>query len=131
MFPYKFPINKKRPQQNMASTCSSHYLFVLCLITLVLVFSDQQKTVAADPTDGFTALPFDKSVYNIHKPYDLPVDQRYSFVNGVHKLWVYSTDKPFRQDSPTKPRTEINIGVSPSILINYLFPHFVIFFLIF
>lgn len=89
---------------------SSHYLFVLCLATLVLAFSDQQKTVAADPTDGFTALPFDKSVYNIHKPYDLPVDQRYSFVNGVHKLWVYSTDKPFRQGSPTKPRTEINIG---------------------
>ncbi|KAI5554356.1 hypothetical protein BDE02_19G006700 [Populus trichocarpa] len=43
------------------------------------------------------------------KPYDVPEDQRYSFVNGVHKCWVYSTDKPHTLTSQTKPRTEIAI----------------------
>jgi hypothetical protein len=55
-----------------------------------------------DPTNGFISLPLNLSYYHIQKPYDVPEDQRYSFVNGVHKCWVYSTDKP---------RTEIAIQV--------------------
>ncbi|KAI7752081.1 hypothetical protein M8C21_008382 [Ambrosia artemisiifolia] len=64
----------------------------------------------SNPTSGFTRLPFNKSHYVNHKPYNVPLDQRYSFINGVHKLWVYSNDKPFRSDSPTKPRSEISIN---------------------
>lgn len=64
-----------------------------------------------DPTQGFIDLPFNESFYSIQKPYDLPVDQRYSFTNGVHKFWVYSTDHSFSQNSPTKPRTELRIRV--------------------
>nr|TKS18326.1 citrate-binding protein-like [Populus alba] len=45
----------------------------------------------------------------LEKPYDVPEDQRYSFVDGVHKCWVYSTDKPHTLTSQTKPRTEIAI----------------------
>ncbi|CAA3029021.1 Citrate-binding protein [Olea europaea subsp. europaea] len=61
-------------------------------------------------THGFIELPFNTSFYHIQKPYDLPVEQRYSFINGVHKLWVFSTDKPLYRSSPTKPRSEISIS---------------------
>jgi len=64
-----------------------------------------------DPTNGFISLPLNLSYYHIQKPYDVPEDQRYSFVNGVHKCWVYSTDKPHTLTSQTKPRTEIAIQV--------------------
>ncbi|CAI9758295.1 unnamed protein product [Fraxinus pennsylvanica] len=63
-----------------------------------------------DPTHGFIELPFNSSFYHIQKPYNLPVEQRYSFINGVHKLWVLSTDKPLSRNSPTKPRSEIIIS---------------------
>ncbi|CAK9161232.1 unnamed protein product [Ilex paraguariensis] len=62
-----------------------------------------------DPTKGFISLPFNTSYYHIQKPYDVPEDQRYSFIDGVHKLWVYATDKPHTLTSQTKPRTEIAI----------------------
>ncbi|CAI0436505.1 unnamed protein product [Linum tenue] len=62
-----------------------------------------------DPTCGFTELPFNTSHYQIHKPFDLPVAQRYSFVDGIHDLWVYSTDKPLYNGSTTHPRSEIKI----------------------
>ncbi|KAJ9177754.1 hypothetical protein P3X46_012933 [Hevea brasiliensis] len=63
-----------------------------------------------DPTQGFIQLPFNTSHYHIQKPYDLPVSQRYSFLNEIHRLWVYSTDHPLSKNSPTKPRTEIIIS---------------------
>ncbi|KAJ8769534.1 hypothetical protein K2173_005137 [Erythroxylum novogranatense] len=62
-----------------------------------------------DLTKGFISLPLNRSNYNIQRPYDVPEDQRYSFINGVHKCWVYSTDKPHTPTSQTKPRTEIAI----------------------
>ncbi|KAK9271900.1 hypothetical protein L1049_002265 [Liquidambar formosana] len=50
-----------------------------------------------------------KSNFDIQRPYDVPVNQRYSFVNGIRKLWVFSTDKPHTPTSKTAPRTEIRI----------------------
>ncbi|KAJ1429718.1 Concanavalin A-like lectin/glucanase domain superfamily [Sesbania bispinosa] len=67
-------------------------------------------SVAVDPTQGFTRVSLDNSNFMIQKPYDVPVNQRYSFINGVHKFWVYSTDKPHMPNSDTKPRTEIRIN---------------------
>lgn len=63
-------------------------------------------------TQGFVSLPFNRSYYHIQKPYDVPEDQRYCFIDGVHKCWVYSTDKPHTTTSQTLPRTEIAIQVS-------------------
>ncbi|TKY73876.1 Citrate-binding protein [Spatholobus suberectus] len=74
---------------------------MICLTTL--------SSAAADPTDGFTRLPLSNSNFQVQKPYDVPVEQRYSFSNGVHKFWVYSTDKPHTPTSDTAPRTEIRI----------------------
>ncbi|MED6186795.1 hypothetical protein PIB30_070203 [Stylosanthes scabra] len=66
-------------------------------------------SAATDLTQGFTAVPLSNSNFQVQKPYDVPQDQRYSFINGVHKFWVYSTDKPFEPSSTTLPRTEIRI----------------------
>ncbi|XP_010030383.2 citrate-binding protein [Eucalyptus grandis] len=62
-----------------------------------------------DPTKGFVSLPLNQSNFNVQRPYDVPEDERYSFEHGVHKLWVYSSDKPFAPTSRTNPRTEIRI----------------------
>ncbi|KAI3699209.1 hypothetical protein L2E82_43339 [Cichorium intybus] len=59
---------------------------------------------------GFTRLPFNTNYYINHKPYNLPLEDRYSFINGVHKLWVFSTDEPFSRGSPTLPRSELFIN---------------------
>ncbi|KAK1415562.1 hypothetical protein QVD17_31345 [Tagetes erecta] len=62
-----------------------------------------------DPTLGFVSQPLDGSNFDIQKPYDIAVGERYTFVKGTHKLWVYNTDKPFKISSNTLPRTEIRI----------------------
>ncbi|KAJ4766675.1 Citrate-binding protein [Rhynchospora pubera] len=65
----------------------------------------------SDPTDGFTAVSLDESNFKLQQPYNLDPSERYSFENGIRKLWVYSNDEPFKQDSDTKPRTEIRMTV--------------------
>lgn len=62
--------------------------------------------MAASPTDGFTQVAF---TYAIQKPYNLDVSERYSFTNGVHDFWVYTTDLPHTPDSQTLPRTELRV----------------------
>lgn len=89
-----------------------HYVALVVLSTF-LIFTDKAATGRpTDPTHGFVELPLNTSNFHIQKPYDLPVTERYSFVDGVHKLWVYSSDKPLSKNSPTKPRTEILISVN-------------------
>lgn len=75
---------------------------------------------AVDPTSGFITLPLNRSNLAIQKPFDVPEDQRYSYKDGVHKLWVFSTDKPHTPHSQTKPRTEIRIRVNFPYLVNAL-----------
>lgn len=91
---------------------------VLSAVSLILLFN---CVVCAedDPTQGFVQLPFNSSFYYIQKPYDLDVSKRYSFVNGTHKLWVYSTDKPLARSSPTRPRTEVIINVNKLLSLPY------------
>ncbi|CAN1234952.1 Citrate-binding protein, partial [Linum perenne] len=85
------------------------YLKNTLLLVLVLVFIEL-AFAAKDPTHGFTEVPLKPSNIVLQKPYDVPLDQRYSFVDGVHRMWVYSDDKPFSPGSDTKPRTEIRIA---------------------
>ncbi|KAJ3703641.1 hypothetical protein LUZ61_007346 [Rhynchospora tenuis] len=65
--------------------------------------------VISDPTDGFTAVSLNEDNFKLQKPYDVDPSDRYSFENGIRKLWVFSSDNPFKQDSDTKPRTEIRM----------------------
>jgi hypothetical protein len=64
-----------------------------------------------DPTYGFTSVPLTEENFQVQKPYNIPIDQRYSFIDGVHRFWVYAHDKPYSPSSPTQPRTEIRIKV--------------------
>ncbi|KAL5704855.1 hypothetical protein ACHQM5_023225 [Ranunculus cassubicifolius] len=82
---------------------------LLLLIALVAFLHKGELFCRADPTDGFTSVPLTEDNIELEKPYDIPLEQRYSYVDGVRTLWVYSDDKPLRIDSPTKPRTEIRI----------------------
>ncbi|MCO5602192.1 hypothetical protein L7F22_056320 [Adiantum nelumboides] len=66
-----------------------------------------RAVVGVDPTDGFTQLAFN---CEIQKPYNVEVGERFSFLEGVYDLWVFSSDKPYLEDSPTMPRTELRIA---------------------
>ncbi|KAL5098866.1 hypothetical protein RYX36_003193 [Vicia faba] len=83
----------------------------LILFPLIIHQTTSFSSAAAiDPTQEFTHVSLDNSNFVIQKPYNLPVNQRYNFTNGVHQFWILPTDKPFMSDSNTKPRTEIRIS---------------------
>ncbi|CAI0396156.1 unnamed protein product [Linum tenue] len=77
---------------------------------LLLLVITIHAAAGGDPTDGFTEVPLNPSNIVLQKPFDVPLDQRYSFIDGVHRMWVYSDDKPYSPDSDTQPRTEIRIA---------------------
>ncbi|KAL6642311.1 hypothetical protein ACP70R_020492 [Stipagrostis hirtigluma subsp. patula] len=81
-----------------------------CLQLLLIVFASSccdRSSGADDPTAGFAAVELTEDRFKLHKPYDLPPEQRYEVRDGVRRMWVYCTDKPFSPGSPTKPRSEI------------------------
>ena len=101
------------------STMTFFSLTTLVTILSLELFPNLHQTLALaghhiDPTEGFIPVLLNESNFVIQWPYDVPEDQRYSFINGVHKLWVYSSDKPHTPISKTKPRTEIRIKVFSS-----------------
>ncbi|KAK1371329.1 putative Citrate-binding protein [Heracleum sosnowskyi] len=87
---------------------SYHYTFLLLIIVSISI--SLNGICRADPTDGFTLLPLTNDNIKLQKPYNEPLDDRYSFDDGVRKLWVYTNDKPYKQGSPTRPRTEVRIN---------------------
>lgn len=78
---------------------------------LLSSLATQQHLCTADPTDGFTSVEFTDENRMLQKPYDKAPEDRYSKVDGVEKFWIYTNDKPFKEGSPTRPRTEIRITV--------------------
>ncbi|XP_057446054.1 citrate-binding protein-like [Lotus japonicus] len=84
----------------------SYYTFIL---SLILLFSLKNLVCCEDPTFGFSSVPLTQANFKLQKPYDTPLDQRYSYKDGVHRLWVYADDKPHNPNSNTQPRTEIRI----------------------
>ncbi|KAI4348091.1 hypothetical protein L6164_008853 [Bauhinia variegata] len=87
----------------MNHSCS----YMQLLLSFFLVFFLGNS--GADPTDGFTLVPLTDANIELQKPYDVPLEQRYSCEAGVHRMWVYADDKPHEPDSRTQPRTEIRI----------------------
>lgn len=88
------------------------HLMSLSLFQLITTIYQTGASEPVDLTQGFTSLPLNQSNILIQRPYDVSEEQRHSFINGVHKLWVYSTDKPHIPTSKTAPRTEIRMHVS-------------------
>jgi len=94
---------------------ASYVLPWLLLPFIVLASSccgRSSATAAADPILGFAAIELTEDRFKLHKPYDLPPEQRYEFRDGVRRMWVFCDDKPLSPGSPTKPRSEILLNVS-------------------
>ncbi|KAL5999958.1 hypothetical protein ACLOJK_034635 [Asimina triloba] len=86
-----------------------YFLAVMGIALLLCCTHAASGLPSDDPAYGFVSLPLNSSNLVIQRPYDLPESSRYSFIDGVHRLWVYATDKPHSPTSNTKPRTEIRI----------------------
>ncbi|KAK1371324.1 citrate-binding protein-like [Heracleum sosnowskyi] len=90
----------------MKTSCN-HYSSLLLIF--VSITTNLYQFCYADPTDGFTLLPLTDHNIKLQKPYNEPLDDRYSYDDGVRRLWVYTNDKPFQKGSGTRPRTEVRI----------------------
>ncbi|OEL31983.1 Citrate-binding protein [Dichanthelium oligosanthes] len=94
---------------------ASCFLPWLLLMFMALASSCYDRSFAiatADPTLGLTAIELTEDRFKLHKPYDLPPEQRYEFRDGLRRMWVYCDDKPFSPGSPTKPRSEILLNAT-------------------
>ncbi|PAN16152.1 hypothetical protein PAHAL_3G040200 [Panicum hallii] len=85
---------------------------LLDFIVLASSCCGRSSAAATDPTLGFTAIELTEDRFKLHKPYDLPPEQRYEFRDGVRRMWVFCDDKPFSPGSPTKPRSEILLNAT-------------------
>uniref|UniRef100_M8B2Z0 Alginate lyase 2 domain-containing protein n=1 Tax=Aegilops tauschii TaxID=37682 RepID=M8B2Z0_AEGTA len=87
--------------------------WISVLVVLSTLWHSCSPAAGADPTAGFTAVETTEDRFKLHKPYDLPQEQRYELcADGMRRFWVYCDDKPFRAGSPTKPRSEILLNVT-------------------
>jgi hypothetical protein len=61
-----------------------------------------------DPTEGWTEY---QDSFNVQRPYNLPINTRFSIIGGIYNFWVFPNDAPH---SPTangrNPRTEARYG---------------------
>lgn len=87
-------------------------LQILLTSLMLLIFYQTTTASSALLTQGFSPVTLDNSNFIIQKPYNIPINQRYIFANGVHQFWIYPSDKPFTNETSTQPRTEIRISVS-------------------
>ncbi|XP_061352049.1 citrate-binding protein-like [Gastrolobium bilobum] len=87
----------------------SFYMYLILSLFLVFSLKNFRLVCGQDPTYGFSPVPLTRANFELQKPYDIPLNQRYSYINGVHRLWVYADDKPHDPSSHTQPRTEIRI----------------------
>lgn len=89
----------------MASRTTLCWIAV-CLMALLLA----PPSRAQDPTAGFTAVSLSEGNFQLQKPYNMPASARYSFDGTVRRMWVLSSDEPFKPDSDTRPRTEMRMA---------------------
>jgi hypothetical protein len=67
-----------------------------------------QMNCPGDPTEGWTEY---QDSFNVQRPYDKPINTRFSIIGGIYNFWVFPNDAPH---SPTangrNPRTEARYG---------------------
>ncbi len=61
-----------------------------------------------DPTQGWTEY---KDTFHVERPYDVPINTRFSIEDGIYNFWVRENDKPHTVDANGRdPRTEARWG---------------------
>lgn len=98
---------------------NTNFYYRALLLLFVSSMWEPLHLCGADPTDGFARVPLTEENFVLQKPYDVPLQDRYK--NGLRRFWVYNNDKPFKPDSPTRPRTEVLITVSSFSLSTSIF----------
>lgn len=83
----------KQPLAKMKRVCNYNMLLLVVHFSLL---NDAQMVFAIDPTQGFTNVPLTSSSFIYQKPYNVPLEKRYSVDNGVRRFWVFSNDQTIR-----------------------------------
>src|SRR6185436_3753665 len=61
-----------------------------------------------DPTAGWTEY---QDSFNVQRPYNIPINTRFSITNGIYNFWVFPNDFPHAPDAGGRnPRTEARYG---------------------
>jgi hypothetical protein len=80
-----------------------------------------QMNCPEDPTVGWTEY---KDSFNVQRPYDKPINTRFSIIGGIYNFWVFPNDAPH---SPTangrNPRTEARYGGTADAATGRNFQH--------
>jgi hypothetical protein len=61
-----------------------------------------------DPTVGWTEY---RDSFSVQRPYDVPINTRFSIIGGIYNFWVFPDDAPHSPDAHGRnPRTEARYG---------------------
>jgi hypothetical protein len=61
-----------------------------------------------DPTEGWTEY---QDSFNVQRPYNIPINTRFSITGGIYNFWVFPNDAPHSPDAMGRnPRTEARYG---------------------
>jgi hypothetical protein len=67
-----------------------------------------QMNCPGDPTEGWTEY---QDSFNIQRPYNVPINTRFSITGGIYNFWVFPNDAPHSPDANGRnPRTEARYG---------------------
>ncbi|KAI4324111.1 hypothetical protein L6164_023674 [Bauhinia variegata] len=88
---------------------ATYFRIAFLVIALCSTFIHCSSSEAVDFTIGFTEVPLNSSSFHNHYPFNLNVSDRYSFIDGIHRFWIYADDKPMINKPKAGPRSEIRI----------------------
>ena len=67
-----------------------------------------QMDCPEDPTEGWTEY---QDSFKVQRPYNLPINTRFSITGGIYNFWVFPNDFPHSPDAGGRnPRTEARYG---------------------
>lgn len=88
-----------------------HWLIIpIALASIITSAGISTATAATSPTAGLRQY---NDTYSVQHPYNLPESARFSVTAGPeYNAWIDKGDAPFKQGSPTGPRTEMRWGTN-------------------
>jgi hypothetical protein len=80
-----------------------------------------QMNCPEDPTAGWTEY---QDSFNVQRPYNLPINKRFSIVGGIYNFWVFPNDAPHATNAQGRnPRTEARYGGTADVATGKNFQH--------